>query len=274
MTENNLLQAFQAFSDRVRIVSRNSSIGFLSSVIKAALLAAALVSWQFLSLSYPSYIVPGLVEILEATHRVVVDPEIGTFSGHMVDTFRRLLIGFTVALIFGGTLGTLMGLRKNVETFLRSWIVLGLSVPSIAIAFILIIALGITELVPILTVIFVSLPFVMLNMWEGSQEIDTEIIEMANSFDASTYQKLRHVLFPQILQYLFPSMFWGFMVAWKVLFIAEVFGAGSGIGYMVSYWFPQQRVDMIIGWVIIPMIFVIVIQRGIRHTEHRMMAWR
>lgn len=274
MGKSNLLQGIEGFTDRVPLTSRFSSVQARGTFVKGTLLFISLGVWQYISLSYPAHIFPGLVEIGMATQQVIVNPDIGTFSGHLWDTFRRLFIGFSIAVVFGGILGTMMGLRRDVETFFRPWIVLGLSVPTIAVAFILIISLGITEWVPLLTIIIVSLPFVMLNMWEGTQDIDLKVIEMANSFEASRYQKVRHILLPQIMQYLFPSLFWGFIVAWKVLFIAEVFGAGSGIGYMVSYWFPQQRVDLMIAWVLIPMLLIILIQKGIRYGEHHVMDWR
>jgi NitT/TauT family transport system permease protein len=147
-------------------------------------------------------------------------------------------------------------------------------VPSIAVAFALIIAIGISEWVPVLTVVIIGVPFIILNMWEGTQELDPEITEMADFFGASTVQRYRDILLPQVMQYLFPSMYWGLVVSWKVLFIAEVFGSGSGVGYMVNYWFQQQRVDLLLGWIVIPVLLIILAQEGLRAAEHRLMAWR
>jgi len=231
-------------------------------------------AWQLVSLLTPFWIFPGLLELLDALHSAVVDPQFGTFASNIVATFRRLLAGFVLSVLVGGTLGTLMGLREDVEAFFRSWVVLGLSLPAIAVAFALVITIGIDEWVPILTVTIVGNPYVMLNMWEGTQDLDPDIEEMATFFGASRYQRFRHVLLPQLLQYLFPSMYWGLVVSWKVLFIAEVFGAGSGVGAQVSFWFEQQRVDMLLGWVLIPVVLIIVAQEFLRYAEHRVMAWR
>jgi len=241
---------------------------------KAAVAVVLLGLWQVASLFFPFYAFPSPLELIEATRTVVSEPEFGTFHGNILDTFRRLLLGFGTSVVVGGIVGTAMGLSEDVEAFFRSWIVLGLSVPAIAVAFALIIAIGISELVPVLTVVIVGVPFVILNMWEGTQELDPEIDEMADFFGASRLQRTRHVLLPQLLQYLFPSMYWGLVVSWKVLFIAEVFGAGSGVGYMVNYWFQQQRVDLLLGWVVVPVLLIILAQEGLRAAEHRLMAWR
>lgn len=230
--------------------------------------------WQLLSVLFPSYVFPGIVETLAATEDAILTPQIGTYVGFVVDTLRRLLIGFLISLGVGSILGSLMGLRSDAEAFLRSYVILGLSIPAIAVAFALIIIIGISELVPILTVTIIGIPFVMLNMWEGTQDLDPQVTEMADFFGASRYQRFRHVILPQLLQYIFPSMYWGLIVSWKVLFVAEVFGAGSGVGYMVNYWFSQQRVDMLLGWVIVPILLIILVQEGIREAEHRLMAWR
>lgn len=241
---------------------------------KVALALAILLAWQVGSLFFPYYVFPSPLEMVAATHEAIVEPRFGSYASQIVDTFRRLLVGFLVSVAVGGAAGTLMGLRPDVEAFLRSWVVLGLSLPAIAVAFALVIAIGISEWVPILTVVVVGVPFVMLNMWEGTQDLDHEIEQMSTFYGAGRYQRIRHVLLPQLVQYLFPSMYWGFIVSWKVLFIAEVFGAGSGVGYMVNYWFSQQRVDMLLGWVFVPVVVVILAQEGLRAAEHRLTAWR
>ena len=241
---------------------------------KLLLGAAVLTAWQLISLLTPFWVFPGLLELLAALRNAIVDPQFGTFSSNIVATFRRLLAGFLLSVAIGGTLGTFMGLRRDVEAFFRSWVILGLSLPAVAVAFALVIAIGIDEWVPILTVTIVGVPFVMLNMWEGTQDLDADIEEMATFFGAGRWQRIRHVLLPQLLQYLFPSMYWGLVVSWKVLFIAEVFGAGSGVGYMVNYWFSQQRVDMLLGWVVVPVLIVILAQEFLRFAEQRVIAWR
>lgn len=241
---------------------------------KAGIAILVLALWQLASQFFPFYVFPGLVELLSATRTIIVNPEFGTYHSNLFDTFRRLLAGFLISVVVGTIVGTAMGLRKEAEAFLRSWIVIGLSVPSIAVAFALIIALGISEWVPVLTVVIIGVPFIILNMWEGTQDLDPEITEMADFFGASTYQRYRDILLPQVLQYLFPSMYWGLVVSWKVLFIAEVFGAGSGVGYMVNYWFLQQRVDLLLGWIVIPVLLIILAQEGLRAAEHRLMQWR
>jgi len=252
----------------------NTSLNRAGLRNKAILGAGLLGLWQVISLFFPYYVVPGIVEILAATQEVITNPQFGSYSSHIVDTFVRLAVGFLISVAVGGVLGAAMGLREDVEAYFRILVILGLSVPSIAVAFALVITIGISEWVPILTVALVGIPFVMLNMWEGSQDVDRDIEEMAEFFGASWLQRLRHIVIPQLLQYLFPSMYWALVVAWKVLFIAEVFGAGSGVGYMVNYWFLQQRVDLLLGWVLIPVLLVILLQEGLRAAEHRVIDWR
>lgn len=241
---------------------------------KAIAAVVVLGGWQLISMLFPTHVMPGFVEMGVAVQQAVVKPEIGTYGGHLVDTFRRLLIGFVLSLTVGSFLGMEMGFHRNVESFLRSWVVLGLSIPALAVAFALILIFGISEIVPILTITLVGIPFVMLNMWEGAQNLDSDILEMSEFYEVGQLQKFRDVVLPQLLPYFFPSMYWGFVVSWKVLFIAEVFGAGSGIGFMVNFWFSQQRVDMLLGWVVVPILIIILAQEGLRSFESRVMEWR
>ncbi|GGM63123.1 NitT/TauT family transport system permease protein [Halarchaeum rubridurum] len=233
-----------------------------------------LAAWWVTSLFFQYWVFPSPARVLTALNTAISDPAFGSFASNVAVTFGRLLVGFVLSVAIGGVLGTLMGLRTNVEAFFRAWVVFGLSLPAIFVAFSLVILLGITNWVPILTVTLVGIPFVALNMWEGAQDLDSNIGEMADFFGASRRQQIRHVLVPQLLQYLFPSMYWGFITSWKVLFIAEVFGAGSGVGYMVNYWFNQQRVDMLLGWVVVPILIVILSQEALRLAEDHVISWR
>lgn len=241
---------------------------------KAIAAVAVLGAWQTMSLLFPTHVMPGLVEIVLSVQHVIANPEIGSYSGHVLDTFRRLLIGFLLSLSIGSFLGIQMGLNDHVESFLRSWVVLGLSIPALAVAFALILIFGVSEIVPVLTITLVGIPFVMLNMWEGAQNLDTDIMEMSEFYNVGRIQKFRDIVLPQLLPYFFPSMYWGFVVSWKVLFLAEVFGAGTGVGYMVDFWFDQQRVDLLLGWVIVPVILVILAQEALRIFEDWVMKWR
>lgn len=257
------------FSRRIRLLNRWQKV-----INKIALGVVLFGLWQIASLFFPYYMLPGIFETAAATREVITNPQFGAYHKHIIDTFQRLFVGFTFSVVVGGVLGSMMGLREEIEAFFRTLVILGLSLPSIAVAFGLVIAIGISEWVPVLTVTIIGVPFVMLNMWEGSQEIDQEIEEMADFYDAGRFQRFRDIMLPQLLQYLFPSMYWGLIVSWKVLFIAEVFGAGTGVGYMVNYWFLQQRVDLLLGWVIVPVILVILAQELLRSAEHRLMDWR
>jgi len=243
-------------------------------VDKLVVAAAVIVTWQVASSFFSYWMFPSPIVTVQATLQAINHPQFQSYTANLAATFRRLLVGFVLSVSIGGVLGTLMGLRDDAEAFLRAWVVLGLSIPAIAVAFALVIVLGITDWVPILTVTIVGIPFVMVNMWEGTQHLDRDVGEMATFYGASRTLRFRHVLFPQLLQYLFPSMYWGLVTSWKVLFIAEVFGAGSGVGYMVNYWFTQQRVDMLLGWVLVPVIIVILAQEGLRLAERRVMPWR
>jgi len=263
------MSASSSVANRLGLSQRWNSV-----VNKFALGVVLLGLWQIASLFFPYYVFPGVGETAAATREVITNPQFGAYHGHLIDTFQRLLVGFVFSVIVGGLLGTMMGLREEIEAFFRTPVILGLSLPSIAVAFGLVIAIGISEWVPVLTVTIIGVPFVMLNMWEGSQEVDQEIEEMADFYGAGRYQRFRDIMLPQLLQYLFPSMYWGLIVSWKVLFIAEVFGAGTGVGYMVNYWFLQQRVDLLLGWVVIPVILVILAQELLRSAEHWLMDWR
>jgi NitT/TauT family transport system permease protein/sulfonate transport system permease protein len=87
-------------------------------------------------------------------------------------------------------------------------------------------------------VIFVEvailLPFSMINLWEGLKNLDEELVEMASSFSRNRIKTLFAVVLPMLLPYLFAAVRVSYGTAWKVALFAELFGAPSGLGYLLN----------------------------------------
>lgn len=53
------------------------------------------------------------------------------------------------------------------------------------------------------------------------------------------------------------------MVAWKVVLLGEIFGAASGMGYMLSIAFESYRIAQVFGWTLAFAIILIIFDYGI-----------
>jgi len=190
-------------------------------------------------------------------------------------TLSRIFAGLIVSMLIGTALGLSMGLQRNVEAFLDSWIMVLLTFPAVCWAFLSVLWFGLSDIGPVLTIVLIVFPFVAMNVWEGTKAIEKELIDMAKVYKAKRYLTIRKVLIPQLMPYLFSSMRIALSLSWKIALVGEAFAVGSGVGQKLIYYFEDTRVDMMLAWGISFMIVMVLIDLFVfRIWERKTFAWR
>jgi NitT/TauT family transport system permease protein len=178
-------------------------------------------------------------------------------------------------MLAGTMFGILMGLKRDIEVFFDSWIMVLLSVPAVCWAFLSVLWFGISETGPILTIVLIVFPFVVMNMWQGTKALEINLNEMARVYKANGLLVLRKVHIPQLLPYFFSSLRIALSLSWKIALVAEAFGTGSGVGQELINWFQSTRVDMMLAWGVSFMIVMVLIDVLVfRVWARRAFAWR
>ncbi|MGH6767418.1 MAG: ABC transporter permease [Xanthobacteraceae bacterium] len=228
--------------------------------------------WYVISLfALPMYL-PGPAELLDRMVLIYSDPASYAVVGK---TLLRIFEGFAISMLIGIALGLLMGLRRSVEIFFDSWIMVLLTIPAVCWAFLAVLWFGLSDVAPILTIVLIVFPFVVMNIWEGTKAVDKELLGMARAFKADRSLVLRKVLIPQLMPYIFSSLRIALSLSWKIALVAEAFGAGDGVGQELINWFQSTRVDMMLAWGVSFMIVMVLIDLLIfRLWERRAFAWR
>jgi NitT/TauT family transport system permease protein len=168
-----------------------------------------------------------------------------------------------------------MGLKRWVETFFDSWIMVLLTVPAVCWAFLSVLWFGLSVAAPILTIVLIVFPFVVLNVWEGTKAVEKDLMGMGRVFKANRSLMFRKVLLPQLLPYIFSSLRIALSLSWKIALVAEAFGGGSGVGQEMINWFQSTRVDMMLAWGVSFMIVMVAIDLLVfRLLARRAFAWR
>jgi NitT/TauT family transport system permease protein len=176
-------------------------------------------------------------------------------------TLLRLTIGFFIALILGTIIGLAMGVSKKVDAFFHDWVMGILAMPALVYALFLGIALGFTNLGPILAVVIAGTPFVIINIREGVRNTPRELIDMARSFDVPQNKITRHVLLPSLMPFFFAAIRYAYAVGWKGLVITEVFASDRGMGWTIKFWYDAHRAHGVIGYAIFFIIFAMALEK-------------
>jgi ABC-type nitrate/sulfonate/bicarbonate transport system permease component len=194
---------------------------------------------------------------------------------HIAATFYRFFVAFVISFVTGAIIGLLIGRNKVLFDLFDNvgWIFF--SVPAVLWAFILVVALGITDVVPILVLMALLVPKVAILIAEGAKATPADILEMADSFKATTWQKVKDVFIPHLVPYLVASARVSFSIGVKIIIVAEVIGLTTGIGFMVKYWFDKVFVAPIVAWGLVLIFLAIIAEYALfGRLEKRVTKWR
>ena len=81
--------------------------------------------------------------------------------------------------------------------------------------------------------VMILTPFCLINVSEGLRTLDTDLVEMARSFTRSQTRTLGRIVLPLLAPYVMAAVRIAYGVGWKIALVAELFGADSGLGYLM-----------------------------------------
>ena len=246
---------------------RNRRIVFVEAV--GTLLGAwAVLSWGFgmtETISSPLLVAESLVALLQS----------GEWVPHFSASIRRILYGFAFAVLLGTGLGILMGLSDFWESVFQDYITIGLAFPSVFIVFFAAMWFGIGDAAAVATATIAPFPFVAQNVYQGVENIDHRLTEMAKSFDVSRRRTLWRVVFRSVLPEWFSGVRYGFAGSWKLVTLAEAIAAERGVGFMIQENMNQLSITGVLTWTILFAMVIMVIEYGVlQQIEKRVFDWR
>ena len=166
-------------------------------------------------------------------------------------TVWRVLGGFILAAVLALPLGVLMGAYKPIEAFFEPFVSFARYLPASAFIPLLILWVGIGEAQK-LSVIFIGSFFqlvLMIAVTVGNTRRD--LVEAAYTLGSSDRSLVQRVLIPgaapEIAETLRMVLGW----AWTYVIVAELIGASSGIGHMITDSQALLATDQIIFGIIV-----------------------
>lgn len=202
------------------------------SLIKSHILVVLiLVFWQMcVSLEViPDYLLPSPLQIVAAFIE-----DFPLLMEHAKYTLATAFIGTAIGLIISFVLSILMDLSKTMKELIYPVILLNQTIPTIAIAPLLIIWLGygITPKV-VLVVLAVFFP-ITIALVDGYQSVSREHLNLFKSMKASKYQLYRHLKIPSAMGSFFTGLKVALSYALISAVIAEWLGGYHGLGVYMT----------------------------------------
>lgn len=246
---------------------RNRRVVFFEAV-GTLLTAWALLSWGVgltETVSSPILVAESVITLLQS----------GEWVPHFSASIRRILYGFAFAVFLGTGLGILMGVSGFWESVFQDYITIGLAFPSVFIVFFAAMWFGIGDGAAVATAAIAPFPFVAQNVYQGVENTDHRLTEMANSFDVSRHRTLWRVVFRSVLPEWFSGVRYGFAGSWKLVTLAEAIAAERGVGFMIQENMNQLSITGVLTWTILFAVVIMIIEYGVlQQIEKRVFDWR
>lgn len=231
-----------------------------------------LLLWSVVASFFSPFLLPSPVIVGRRLFELV---RAGEFEVHVYATIHRVVVGFIVAFVLSIAAGMLMGGKRFAESFIDSYVLVGLTIPGLCWAVLAVMWFGITEMAPVFAIVMVVLPMLTLNMWQGTKSLDKDLIEMANVFRAGRLALVRDVMLPQLLPFCLAGARIGFALGWKIVVLSEMFGLSSGVGYMINRSFNAYSMEDVLAWTAGFTLVMFVVEYAVfLPIERRLVRWR
>lgn len=153
---------------------------------------------------------------------------------HIGASTLRVILSVLIALFLGGGLALLArGLPMLYDVVHGRILIFLNSFPSVGWAILSVIWFQVSNFSVVFVQVAILIPFCLVNIAEGLAELDREILEMAKSFTRRRLRVFIKVMLPLMLPFLVAALRISYGIAWKIALISELFGADSGLGYLM-----------------------------------------
>jgi NitT/TauT family transport system permease protein len=233
---------------------------------------AFLLAWWGYSQIVPAYQLPGPWLVATRIASFVRDSE---EMKQLALSLMHVSVAIAIAFVVGCALAALahwvaplrLLIDGRITPFLNAFSAIGW-------LFLAILWFGLDSFTVIFAVTLILVPFTVINVRTGLQELDRDLLELGASLTRSGVRRAIKIVFPLLLPYLFAALRNSFGVAWKVVLTAELFGGNSGVGYLLNVARQQFDTETIFAIIIFILVFVafaeIVLFRPIqRHLDRR-----
>ena len=234
---------------------------------KLGILLFWLILWQVVSswINKPIYLV-GPMETIQALGRLV---DSSSFWRAVWGSLVRIGAGFGLAAVTGLLCGSLAHFVSFVKELLSPIVSLMKTVPVASFVILALIWAGAEQLALVISFVVVF-PVIYLNTIAGLESTDRQLLEMAQVFHISRWNRLWQIYRPALAPYLLSACQVALGMSWKSGIAAEVIGTPEfSIGenlYMAKVFFST---DELFAWTAVVIVLSFLFEKGILQVLKR-----
>ncbi len=241
--------------------------------VSVASILCLLAIWELICQSgvVSSLFLPAPSAIINALLEMIADGEIGV---SLAASLYRILAGFFVGSLIGLAVGLVTGTSALMDKIGTPIVNAIYPIPKIALLPLFILWLGIGELSKV-TIIALGVFFpVAMNTYSGVKNVDTLLLKVAASFNASWWMTMKSVILPNALPMIFAGLRLAAGTSLLLLVAAEMIAAQVGIGALILHYGDLMITDKLMAGVIVLSLLGLVFNLILQFVERKAIPWK
>jgi len=229
-------------------------------------LLAIAVAWQIASLFAPPFIIPGWQRIFASLVKLRAD--------FVLITLARVIAALVLSFALGLGLAVAMYASTPVERYGRPIVRLFMAVPVVCWILFAVLWFKWVEFRIAFVLVVVCAPVFLVDVLDAMRGVSKDLRDMLRSFRPTRAQLFTKLVLPATLPAMLTSWKINLSLAIRVVTIAELVGAVTGIGYGLVVAQELFSVAEVFAWTLILVALLFVAEAVLTRVEERVLRWR
>ncbi|HEV7961206.1 MAG TPA: ABC transporter permease [Actinoplanes sp.] len=197
----------------------------------------------------------------------------GAFWRAIGDTLIGWSVGLVIAVVAGVVFGIVIGAIPVLRAATASTVEFLRPIPSVALIPLAVLLYGTNLGSTLLLVVYASFWQVLVQVLYGVADVDPVADETARSFRFSAWARIRYVLWPTALPYVFTGIRLAASVALVLAVTTELVIGSPGLGSLIAVAQTSNAVPTMYALIVVTGLLGVTINLAARAVERRTLAW-
>ena len=241
--------------------------------------AIVLLFVVWFAVSHSSFVKPGYIPTPEELGKTFFELVRDGYQGkplyeHIGISLFRTLTGFLLGVVIGVPVGLLSGYSRRAGAMISPIMAFIRPIPPIAFIPMAVLYFGLGEVGKIVLIFFVSFNYVQTNAQAGAANFPIAYRRAAETLGLTRMQTFTNIVMPGALLQIFTGLKVALALSWAVVVAAELVGAQSGLGFMISDAALLFRIPVVYIGVAMIGAIGLVLNLALNALETRIVHWK
>ena len=231
-------------------------------------LAAFFVLWHVASMVLPPFVAPGWARIGRSLVDIAARPEF------IAVTVGRVAAALVVSFVLGMGLAIAMYRWNLFERYLMPLIKLLMAVPVLCWILFAVLWFRQREVRIAFILVVVCAPIFIIDVLDGMRGVSKDLRDMVRALRPSARQFFAKLILPATVPAILTSWKVNLSLSIRVVTMAELVGATSGIGYALMQANETFSVADVFAWTVVLVVILMLANVAVTGLERRLLVWR